>query len=378
MKQTLRLLVILLCVLSLWPADAKPKRDFVYIHDRRTGGGILGYEMIDDALTPLAGSPFALIDESDNSGISGSMAYSKKRKLLFTSGYGGLTAWDVAADGIPTVVDGSPFGLPESTDIEGRVNFTALAVVDKGKKTYVYAADDSQGVVLGYIFDSKGNATLIDGLPIVLAEECFQVQATKKVLLVARYDALVEGFRIGKNGKLTPGKADPSPVRSGNFFVGITLDPKGGKYLYAANFEDGLPVDVLKLKPSTTALTPIDGSPFDSGFPAEIGNGDTVVASKGKVLFVVSKETGGDTDLQPLLRGKKGALAIAGPGQESGLARLAAVGLDAKGEHLVVSSGTNNKVRLYSVDKKTGALTMLDEESIDNSAGMNTAVFVSR
>jgi hypothetical protein len=384
MRRTILLALLALALLSA-AAEAMPKKSrYVYMHDRRNGGGLFAFRLDDDSdLVSLEGSPYDLVESSDNTGgISDSLAWSKKRKMLFTVGHDGVTAWDLGDDGVPAVREGSPFEQPDVSPGDGSTNYLSVVAVDKGRVTYVYAAEEGAGVVMGWAFDKDGSSASIDGLPLDVGESAIDLALRgKRHLLVGDYDAGVHLLKIGKGGTLSVVGDTPGEYPITTWFQDLTLDPKGKRILYAIDAgADGLPVMALSLKAGKGLFTEVPGAPFDSGFPDEQDNGFKVLASKGKVLFATTGHVGyGDDDLFPMVRGKKGALVPVGEGQDSGMGKPSVVALDAKGKLLVAGSTQSNELRLFAVDKKTGALTLLDTEDLAGEpAGSGAALFVER
>src|SRR5688572_28070095 len=117
---------------------------YLYVHDRGTVDRILGYSLDREGrMTALPGSPFAGIGDTGGTcgGHCKSLSYSRRRRTLYAAAEEGVMAWTVAADGSLAAVEGAPFG-----------GFTAYGaiVVEKGRRTFVYATDYGQGQVHGF------------------------------------------------------------------------------------------------------------------------------------------------------------------------------------------------------------------------------------
>src|SRR5437016_3327060 len=85
---------------------------FVYAHDTGTPNQVFAFRVNSDGtLDTVSGSPFDTGNTAGNCrGYCETAAFSQKKKLLFTSGGGGISVSRVASDGSLSAVSGSPFG----------------------------------------------------------------------------------------------------------------------------------------------------------------------------------------------------------------------------------------------------------------------------
>ncbi|MGV3722979.1 MAG: hypothetical protein ACO1SX_18935, partial [Actinomycetota bacterium] len=106
------LIVAMVCAVAAPGLTARRRNTFLYVHDNGAPNQVWSYELgRDGLLEPLEGPPTSTGNSDFNqAGVFGSAAYSAKRKLLFTTGGSGVSAFRVAADGTLTLVTGSPFG----------------------------------------------------------------------------------------------------------------------------------------------------------------------------------------------------------------------------------------------------------------------------
>lgn len=135
-------------------AETKKKgrgRTFLYLHENAPANAVHAMEVFPEgggAIEKLRGSPF-----SANQGASGAtgpantIAYSAKKRLLFSTGSEGVAVFAVGADGLPTRVPGAPFGGGP---------FQGAAVVERKDRTFVYAANDSLAALRGFEANAAG------------------------------------------------------------------------------------------------------------------------------------------------------------------------------------------------------------------------------
>jgi 6-phosphogluconolactonase (cycloisomerase 2 family) len=366
-------------------AGAAPARSatFVYVHDRRDPNQVHAFSLAKNGdLEPVAGTPFASTDPVPSSddrcgGLCQTMAGDKKSHRLFTSGATGVSVWDVAEDGVPSLVGGSPFGATAS--------LFGVAAVRVGKRVFVYAAEYDFDRLRGFEVQPDGSLAELPSSPFPAGDGPNGIASAKRLVFATSEDGAVASYVVGDDGALaaapgSPLALDPAPI----FVFNATPDAKG-KLLYVADdgFDD--PVDDANdLPPSvyaftvdkkTAALTPVAGSPFDTTMPLEVVVGATG-ASTAKKLVVAFGFEAVNEDLQAFKIGKGGALTPLGPAQDTGLNALAHA-LDPKGKWLLVASDAN--VRVSAISGKTGVATPVDQQPLGlGGSESNAIVLLSR
>ena len=373
-------------------AAAAPARSatFVYVHDRRDPNQVHAFSLAKNGdLEPVAGTPFASTDPVPSSddqcgGLCQTMAGDKKSHRLFTSGATGVSVWDVAEDGVPSLVGGSPFGTTAP--------LFGVAAVRVGKRVFVYAAEYDLDRLRGFEVQPDGSLAELPSSPFPAGDGPNGIASAKRLVFATSEDGAVASYVVGDDGALaaapgSPLALDPAPI----FVFNATPDAKG-KLLYVAadGFDDpvddanDLPTSVyaFSIDKKTAALTPVPGSPFDTSMPTEamVGIADAVVgatgASTAKKLVVAVGFQAVSEDLQVFKIGKGGALTPLGPAQDTGLNALAHA-LDPKGKWLLVASDAN--VRVSAISGKTAVVTPVDQQPLGaGGAESNAIVLLSR
>jgi hypothetical protein len=342
------------------PADAAPKQLFVYVHDRGASGSIAGYGLsADGLLTPLSGSPFNAGSGGGCGGNCGTLAYSAQRKLLFAGAGDGVHVFSVAAGGGLSEVTGSPFG---GVDVLG------VAVIQKNKATFVYAADWAHDQILGYRLQSDGSLVVLPSSPYPAFDQPVGAASTKDLVFFANGgDNTISAFRAQASGALVEAPGSPFPLPVGASIYNLQLDPTG-KTLYVG---DGGPrLFAFKVNPRSAVLTPVTGSPFDT-----LTDGGEGVAPGKKILVVLGIQS--DSNLQALRRLGSGAVQPLGAAQDSGANNEGGGSLDPSGKLLIIVSGTDGAVKSFRLDQNTGLLTPADTEAVPLSSP-NAVIVVQR
>jgi len=353
------------------PAAALAKNQYVYVHDRSIGGGIYAWVLDKNGgLTSVAGSPFPLVDQlTDPNDTCGgnceTMAYSPKRKTLYTGGPTGVSGWTVNKDGTLTSVAGSPF------DPGAGGNFFGTGVVEMGKRVFVYAASYVDGGVYAWETQSDGSLTELSASPFSSGLFADGLATRKKFVFVANEGSDVIASSISswvaqKDGTLLPAPGSPFTPLGADFIYNTTPDQRG-KVLYADDGSNGIRAFAIDKK--TAALTELTDSPF-----AASAGGAGVLVTK-KFAYAVGFE---DTDnaLQPFKVEKKGALTATGiiDGSPVSIDTFTA---DKSGKRIVVA-GYDGVATATIDDKKDGDLAGLDLEGFVVETNPNAVVMVKR
>ena len=294
------------------------------------------------ALTPVAGSPFA-ISGASSLGFGISMAPTLDGKFLIatngnsTAGSNSITVFSVAANGSLVPIAGSPFpagGVTGGIKVTPDSRFLAVSLIladqvamfsisPAGTLTPVPGspfASVSAGNNLGGleinrasnllfgtnlnmtnpgtvdVFSIAGNGALsaIGGSPFVLAGTTNSTATTlsndQQFLFVSNTDGItISSLSVGLGGVLTPVAGSPFAVPGGFLPTGLAQSFTGG-FLYAVDIGDvaqNNEIHAFTIN-GAGALTPIVGSPFATGqngvpmgiatFPCALTTGDLAIS----------------------------------------------------------------------------------------------------
>ena len=321
---------------GLAPRAEAAKPLVVYVHDNGTPNRVYAFSKSKTGqLANVPGSPFAT---NNTFGFCGgecqTMAHSSKKKLLFVSGGNGISVFRVAKNGALSLVPGSPFG---------GVALLGIAVVKKGKNTYVYGSDDPNDQVRGYLCQN-GQLLELPTSPYPAGDGPVGMNATKKGCLFVpnQNDTTISAYIVQRNGSLLPAPGSPVGVAAG-YIYNCYVGPKG-KVLYVADCL-GPQIFAFAINKRTCALTPLPGSPFASAVEPCAG-----VAPSKKQLVAIAFRTS-PLAFAVFSRAKTGGLTPLGGAQAtvapSGVGNGA---VDSKGKCLVVAASLDGMVISYTVN----------------------------
>ena len=359
------------------PTAADAKKTIVYVHNRDYDGSIYAFELTKNGdLISIAGSPFPLVDNVPiDANVCGgncqTMAYSKKRKTLYTGGPSGVSGWTVSKDGALTLVPGSPFSPGAGS------SFLGTGVVEVGKRVFVYSASFDDGQVYAWEAGSDGSLTELAGSPFVSGTGADGLVTSKKLVFVANEGnfevipnvlSTISSYVVAKDGTLTPAPGSPFTPVDVDFIWNTTPDAKG-KLLYADDGGNG--VRVFEVDKKTARLTEVSGSPF-----AAQGDGTGVLVTKKFAYDVRFDEA--DDALLPFFTGKKGSL------EQTGIVINSPIGImtfasDKNGKHMIFAGIEGVlSARIGGDGKKQGALEGLDSEISLVATNPNAVVMITR
>jgi len=352
MKNAIRLawFVLLLAVGAAPSRAVTASGTFVYVHDRGTVDQVFGFSLArDGTLDPLAGSPFAgpPASNSDCGGYCQTLSFSKKRKLLFSSHKLGLVSWNVAKDGALTLVQPAAVG--------GAKNF-GVAVVQRGKRTFVYSGLFGSGEVAGYEAGADGFVVPLDASPFPAGTGALGARSFGNRLVISNQnDPSLSSYIVEKDGSLTEAPNSPASTGSEGSF-NVDIDPRG-RFVYNGN--SGTGVSAFSMNPRTADLAPVGEGPLPTGL-TDCSSG---VAFSKKLAVVC--ESG--SLVQVFHRERDGTLTALGDPQNPDLSGdISAHSFDRAGRLLVLA--TNLNVATLSVDPKTGILTPVDSVAISGAS----------
>jgi 6-phosphogluconolactonase (cycloisomerase 2 family) len=270
----------------------------------------------------------------------------------------GIDAFSISSSGSLTAVSGSPFSMPSGwTPFE----VDSLAVDPAGK--FLYAPDGPSNTVVGFTIDgATGALGSIPGSPFATGPGPAQVvvDPSDRFVYVSDCDTLdqqggISAFTIDSStGALTPIQGSPFNTDTDGP-DGLVVSPSG-KFLFAAVPFYGA-IAAFTIDSSSGALTQVTGSPF-----AVDPNTDPIVYSialtpSGNFLYALGS-----------LDGKVYAFAVdsstgaltpaAGSPFEIGLELyLSNLRVDPSGKFLYIAGTGTNELLGFNIDTATGALT---------------------
>jgi len=318
----------------------------VFVHDRGAPNQVFAYQLgATGTLTAVPGSPFATGAGNTGAvfcrGNCQSAAYSAKRRLLFVSGTTGISALVVATNGSLTPVAGSPFG-PAG-------DYVGVTVLQKGRNTFVYAAEVSQNRIRGFKVETSGALTEIAGSPFATgATPVALAGAPGKVFNINQGDGTITHFKSQPNGALVSRYS--TAVGTTGVFT-LYTDPKG-KYVYAPENVNGN--EVFAFKVGASSFSGLTGSPFSSDVQTSSG-----LVFGTPYLFAMSLRSTVTDDVQVYRRTAKGTLQKLVV-QSSGLLGIRSGAVNKK--RLVLASDDGDTVRSYTI-ATNGMLTVVDSEA---------------
>jgi 6-phosphogluconolactonase (cycloisomerase 2 family) len=308
------------------------------------------------ALAGVAGSPFSI------GGSPASVAASPDGRFVFVADFTGnrLAALAADANGVLTPIAGSPFATPSSP--------RAVWVDPSGLYLYVVHQSALDNLSMFNIDQSTGALTLIAGSPLTAgsAPESVTMTPAGKYLVTgntASSDLTV--VRSSGTGGLEG--VVGSPFASPFFVQDLAFDPTG-KFLYApiaSSFKGSSTVVAGYMQDGLTgALTPLTGSPFNSG-----DNPVAAVADPtGRFLYVanfsgasigmfsIDALTGVPTPL--------GAGTISTPGSSSPIS----LAVDGSGKFLFVALQGPVTTAVFKIDQNSGTLSPASTATAGNTA----------
>ncbi len=243
----------------------------------------------DGALTPVTGSPCAIVGVGDR---VTSVAFSPDGGLLAVATNVGIYVCSVAADGTLTAVAGSPF---DATNAPYSVVFSP----DGGLLAAANYGSDS-GSVSVFSVGAGGVLTSVAGSPFAAGRGTGSVAFSPGGGLLAAanlLDGSLSVFSVAPGGALTPVTGSPFALEEGSEPDSVAFSPSGGLLAVADYTDDALPV--FSVGPRG-ALTSVAGSPFAdaAGSPSSLAFSPSgamlaVANAYGDGVSVLSVASGG-------------------------------------------------------------------------------------
>lgn len=344
----------------------------LYVQDREDGNGSVFAWTVGDAtagLQPIDGSAFS--GPASAGGCGGfcmTMASGRrgKQQYLFTAQHEGLFVWRLLDGGALQLVDGSPFdaGL-------GSGNYLGVGSVRLGQRLFVYTARYTADQILGFEVLEDGSLEPTPGSPYPSGDGPTGLDVAGKLVVVCNSnDSSISSWIVQKDGSLAPAPGSPLAVPGANAY-NLQLDDKGRTLWMADADSDLFGFSVHK---QSGALTPLPDSPLDNG----LDDGDDGTEPGQRLLITFANDAPANTpDIAVFSAHPKQGLTLLGR-QISGLQGVVAHTFDERLGLLAVVSDSGpagSSLRVYSVDRKTGAMLIVGEVEVSFEA-VNDMQFV--
>ncbi|HTD21986.1 MAG TPA: Ig-like domain-containing protein [Terriglobales bacterium] len=327
-----------------------------YVYTANFGGNSISAFSINNGtgvLTELtgAGSPFALSGGAVN---PASMAVDPSGKFLYTGETNKVSAFTINnGTGALSEVTGSPYtvtGASSAVNVDPSGQF--LLVSDgtgNTIKTFTINPNTGQLTAAGVAPDRKGPISIA----ITKGRPTFDIPQFEYVSEYSQNS--ISGYSIDNNtGLLTPIGA-VTHLAVGNHPAASASD-RPGKFFFVNNNSD-LTTSAFTINPANGALTPVNGSPFNTAH-----HSDMTIDPSGRFLLGTSV---GDKNLESYSISSTGALALVGtvcftsvPNGCQGLTAPLGVAADPLGR-FAFSGNTDGTVSAYTIDRTSGAVALV-------------------
>lgn len=235
-----------------------PAGEFVFVANANSNNvAVFSFDLDTGALTSVPGSPFAVGSQPLDVATDGFGRFLYVANNLSNS----ISVFSInRSTGVLTAVAGSPFSMGSFLS---RVEADPLG-------RFLYAMDGQRVFVLS--IGATGALTPATGSPLAFnpGPSAMAADPSGQFLFVAQRTRFlgqsdtVASYRVSANGSLTPAGSAVS-LGEGTSPVAIAVD-QGGQWVYVANQTDT--TSGFALNPTTGILTPIPGSPFQTGIGA--------------------------------------------------------------------------------------------------------------
>jgi len=344
--------------LALSASAASDVRGHVYVNDNTAGtNSIAGFDRhADGSLTPIAGSPFEAGGAGTGTvvGSQGSLQLSADGRYLLAADAGSnqISVLRIRPDGSLAHVQGSPTGSGGVEPVSIAVHGDLVYVANEGDKTTGTGSNYT-----GFSLNAGGHLAPIAGSTIPLPNTAnpgdilFNSTGTSLIgIEVGTTDPstfLIDSFRVGRDGRLTPAAGSPFPAEAAGPF-GSEFSPSDPAHLYVSNAHGGAgngSVSAFAVA-GNGALSSIGGSPYPDGQTAPCW---VEISHDGRYLFTVNT---GSTSISSYGIDANGSLSYlmttafkSGAGIRPFDARL-----DPSGDHLYVVDAALDAVSVFAVD----------------------------
>lgn len=220
------------------------------IYVTRSTGSIFAFtENVDGSLTSVPGSPFAAGEGTSHLTANGAFLYAANSN----DPSGSISAFSIAANGTLVPVPGSPFPTLSGAGPEG---------ISAGG-TFLYVALKNANAVAAFAVASDGSLSQITGSPFPAGRGTFSLNRSDQFLFATNnLDGTISSYSVDPiSGILTPVAGSPF---SGAVTAGDTIYFNGKLFVPNAT-SNSIDVFLADNPPSTGAVTPMMGSPFQAG-----------------------------------------------------------------------------------------------------------------
>ncbi len=318
---------------------------------------VTGAQLVSLAVTPA--NTNVLVSRSRQFSATGTFSDSSMSDLT------GSVAWSTANSSIATIAsNGLATGVALGTTsvtaslngVMGSGNITMQAFAPK----YAYVINNGDYTISGYTVDSvTGLLTPVPGSPFASGvPEPFRISLDPQgrfLYVVGGATGSFASFAVNPaTGALTPVPGSPY-VTGADAAEGVAADPLG-KFVYVVTFTIGVPdgaVAVYSVDGTTGALTPVAGSPFDSG---GAGSESATPDPTGQFLYITNSQSNTVSGFS--VNTTTGALTpVAGSPFASQGTEPLYESMDASGRFLYVLNSNSQNIAALALNSATGALT---------------------
>jgi 6-phosphogluconolactonase len=280
---------------------------------------------------------------------------------------GGVAGFSINQTGALSVVNGSPFLLPNDPPYSNLNNVDSLAMHPSGQ--FLYAPDSPANEVVAFAIDSPtGVLTPISGSPFPAGSQPEQLVVTPSGQFLYASDdpdagtGGIWGFTINSsNGALTTIPGSPFATLTGANPDGLVIHPSG-KFLYSA-VPYGNSIEAFTIDQISGALTEMPGSPFTLGVGASPIAFSIAQDPAGKFLYALGSEDGQIYGFT--VDANSGALtpAAGSPYGRGSSLFASSLTVDPAGKFLYFRGEASSYIGILSIDGTTGALSPPSESS---------------
>ena len=337
----------------------------VYVNENTAGTNkIAAYDRhADGSLTPAPGSPFNAGGQGTGTivGSQGALQLSADGRYLLAADAGSnqISVLRIRPDGSLARVQGSPVASNGVEPVSIAVHGNLVYVANEGDKTIGGGSNYT-----GFTLNAGGHLAPVRNSTIPLPDTAnpgdILFNSTGASLVGVEVGTtnpatfLIDSFRVGGDGRLTPAAGSPFPAEAAGPF-GSEFSPADPSRLYVSNAHGGAgngSVSAFSVG-QTGALTSLSGSPYPDGQTAPCW---VEISHDGAYLFTVNTGSTSISSYRINSNGSLTYLSTAGFKSGGGIRPFDAR-LDPSGSYLYVVDAALNAVSAFAVDG--GTLTEL-------------------
>ena len=318
---------------------------------------VTGLQLVSLAVTPA--STNVLVGRSRQFSATGTFSDSSTSDLTRSVAWSAVNSSvaSIASLGLATgVALGTTSVTASLNGVTGSGNITTQAFAPK----YAYVINNGDNTISGYTIDAAtGLLTPVPGSPFASGvPEPFGISLDPQgrfIYVVGGATGSVASFAVNAaTGALTPAPGSPY-VTGADIAEGVATDPQG-KFVYVVTFTIGVTdgaVAVYSVDGTTGALTPVAGSPFDSG---GAGSQSAAPDPTGQFLYITNSQSNTVSGFS--VNTTTGALTpVTGSPFASQGTEPFYESMDSNGGFLYVLNSNSQNIAALAVNSTTGALT---------------------